>query len=819
MLARYLGGGTVPDSNGGAPSAGAPTVSVIVPTRNEVDNVAVLVRRLDIALGETAAEILFVDDSNDQTPVRIQELAAASARPIRLSHREPDERAGGLGSAVVAGLRACTGEWAVVMDGDLQHPPEVVPALVAAGRQAAVDVVVASRYVNVGSAAGLGSVLRSAVSGGATRLAKTVFPRRLRTCTDPMSGFFAVRPARLDLDGLRPNGFKILLEILARSPRLRICEHPFTFGERHGGQSKASWREGLLFLRRLLGLRLVTLLGARGSVLAGFLAVGLSGVAVNSAVLAVLISGLDSPLLLAATVATQASTLWNFLLSDRWVFHGPKLRGASVRYLGFWTVNNLALLGRLPLLSVLVRQLGMDYLPANALTLAAAFAVRFVVSDRYLFARRNPMTTTANPATSEPVRELPPETKRSGETVRSGPVDLVVDLQGSGRGVVHRRSTAMPWRYDIHGIVTIGSAVRLKELDYFRSEPVGLLDLEIRPGHFAGNHLRQRPRVTQYAMSPAVSYEEHLGRFGSDFHVDMTDNVQVMIGPMLVRSPHVLYTNVVEALLRFILVSRGYMLLHSACLELHGRGVLMSALTDTGKTGTVLRLLRENPSRFLSDDMTILDPHGNALCYPKPLTISQHTLRAVQAGDLSRKEWRRLRIQSRLHSKEGRGIGTRLGEMNLPIMSLNALTQLVVPPPKYAVERLVSCERTRAVKVEELFIIERDEFGLTEIDRAGLLDELIANTDDAYGFPPFRYFAPALVVGGCAYEELRARERSILGEAMQGIRARRLATPDFTWADHIPQLARDGAVPAPVPVTRRRTSVRPVRSSLSIESP
>jgi dolichol-phosphate mannosyltransferase len=247
----------------------------------------------------------------------------------------------------------------------------------------------------------------------------------------------------------------------------------------------------------------------------------------------------------------------------------------------------------------------------------------------------------------------------------------------------------------------------------------------------------------------------------------------------------------VEALLRFVLVARGYMLLHSACLELDGRGILMSALTDTGKTGTVLRLLRENRSRFLSDDMTILDAEGTALCYPKPLTISQHTLRAVNAGDLTPKEWRKLRVQSRLHSKEGRGIGTRLGEMNLPIMSLNAATQYVVPPPKYVVERLVPCDWTTSVRVQDLFIIERNSFGLSDIDRQGLVDELIANTDDAYGFPPFRYFAPALVVGTAAYDELRMQERKILEGALRGIRARRLATPDFTWADHIPNLTRD----------------------------
>ena len=90
-----------------------------------------------------------------------------------------------------------------------------------------------------------------------------------------------------------------------------------------------------------------------------------------------------------------------------------------------------------------------------------------------------------------------------------------------------------------------------------------------------------------------------------------------------------MYTNILEPLLRFVMVSRGRMLLHSACVELGGTGVMLSALTDTGKTGTVLRLLREHGGRFLSDDMTVIDADGNASWFPKPLTISAHTLRAV----------------------------------------------------------------------------------------------------------------------------------------------------------------------------------------------
>src|SRR4029077_2536610 len=144
-------------------------------------------------------------------------------------------------------------------------------------------------------------------------------------------------------------------------------------------------------------------------------------------------------------------------------------------------------------------------------------------------------------------------------------------------------------------------------------------------------------------------------------------------------------------------------LLHSACLERNGSGLLLSARTDTGKTGDVLTLLRqdgarvlsadltllEHGARFLSDDMTIIDPHGNATCFPKPLTISHHTLRAVQTGDLTPAEWRWLKVQSRLHSKEGRNFGMILAGLNVPIMGLNSLTQRIVPPPKYNVDRLV----------------------------------------------------------------------------------------------------------------------------------
>ncbi|HET8560651.1 MAG TPA: glycosyltransferase [Marmoricola sp.] len=778
-------------------AAEPPATCVVVPTRNEAGNVAPLVERVSVAFGPRGAEVLFVDDSDDETPRRVESLGRRSPIPVHLVHRAPGKRDGGLGSAVLAGLRrasAAGATWAVVMDGDLQHPPEVAPLLVARGERLDADVVVASRYVGEGSAAGLGGASRELVSGGATRLAKWVFPRRLRSCSDPMSGFFAVRLASLDLDRLQPQGFKILLEILAGSEGLRVAEVPFAFAERHSGESKASWREGRTYLRRLLGLRLA---GRAGSVVK-FGAAGATGIVANSAALWLLVSGLGTSVALGAVLATQVSTIWNFALTDALVFPGRKSRPWWQRFTGFAAVNNAVLLLRLPLLAWLVAAPGLHYVAANVITLVAAFAVRYVVSDLLLFTTRRNMTITARSSGIDSPTTHRRRTPQLDRPHRSGPTDVTVDLRRNGLPVPRVRHSSLAWHYDIHGLLTVGSVVRLDELEAFRTELTGPCDIEIRRGHFGNRPLRARARVTQYAAAPAVAYEEHLGRLGTDFLVQMGDSIQVTVGPLLVASPHVLYTNVVEALLRFVLVSRDMVLLHSACLDLDGSGVLLSARTDTGKTGTVLRLLREGHTRFLSDDMTILAADGSALSFPKSLTISQHTLRAVDAGDLSRAEWRRLRLQSRLHSKEGRGVGAWLGERNLPIMSLNAVTQWVVPPPKYPVQRLVPCDVVSGVRVSDLFVIERGEHRVAPIAPDDLVDELIENTDDAYGFPPFRYFAPALEVAGRGYEELRAHERLILTRAMEGVVARRLATPDFSWWTRIADLAGpDAHVRAP----------------------
>jgi len=220
-------------------------------------------------------------------------------------------------------------------------------------------------------------------------------------------------------------------------------------------------------------------------------------------------------------------------------------------------------------------------------------------------------------------------------------------------------------------------------------------------------------------------------------------------------------------------------------MELNGHGFLLSARTDTGKTGTVLKMIREYGAKFLSDDMTILDPSGRATCFPKPLTISHHTLRAVQAGDLTPAEWRRLKIQSRLHSKEGRDFALLLARLNIPIMGFNSLTQRIIPPPKYTIDRLVDTTIATSTQVRDLFVIERGKPALYDINNTEALETLVINTDDAYGFPPFREMAPSIVIGQDDYDELRRKEKAIMTAAMANVRKRGIASDNFTWADRI----------------------------------
>ncbi|WP_238008493.1 glycosyltransferase [Dactylosporangium sp. AC04546] len=363
-----------------------PRFTIVIPTRNESDNVEPVLSRLHAVLTDAAvpADILFVDDSDDGTAETIRAAAVDDPDRIRVLHRPHGERRGGLGGAVAAGIRTARTPWVIVMDGDLQHPPEALPAVVESASTGA-DVVVASRYRGSGDAGGLDGPVRRLVSRLSGHLTKAAFPLRLRSVSDPMSGFFAVRREAVDPE-LRPDGFKILLEIIVRSRIRRIAEVPYTFQPRLAGESKASVREGVRFALHLARLRAHSAVrpSSRLARMLGFAAAGASGIAVNSALLWLFTHVLAMPYLAAAVASTQAAIVWNFAVIDRLVMPSAE-HHARGRFGRFWLLNNALLPLHLAVLAGLVQGLHLHYLTANVAAIVAVFVVRYVAVSRWIY--------------------------------------------------------------------------------------------------------------------------------------------------------------------------------------------------------------------------------------------------------------------------------------------------------------------------------------------------------------------------------------------------------------------------------------------------
>ncbi|MFE9633685.1 glycosyltransferase [Streptomyces sp. NPDC006463] len=359
------------------------SVTLIIPTFNESGNIDELLRRLGDALPEhLPCRVLFVDDSTDDTPAVIEKAAVEYPFPVAVLHRESAD--GGLGGAVVEGVRRADTDWIVVMDADLQHPPHLVPELVGEGMRTGADLVVASRYISGGSRAGLAGSYRIAVSRGATWLTKGLFPRALRGISDPMSGFFAMRRSVVTADALKPLGYKILLELAVRCRPAKVAEVPFVFQDRFSGESKSTAREGMRFLAHLASLRSATPLAR----MVGFGLIGLSGFVPNLAALW-LLTHAGMHYLPAEIVANQAGVLWNFVLIEVLLFRDRRHRHWADRVGRFVLLANADLLLRIPLIAVFVAKLGMSVLPATALALVTTFVLRYAATEALVYLPRS----------------------------------------------------------------------------------------------------------------------------------------------------------------------------------------------------------------------------------------------------------------------------------------------------------------------------------------------------------------------------------------------------------------------------------------------
>jgi dolichol-phosphate mannosyltransferase len=220
-------------------------LSIIIPTFNERNNVRILAAKISSLFQEKhfSYEIIFVDDSQDDTPMILEEICQQD-KNVKYIHRS-NER--GLASAVVSGFLHSQGNHIIVMDADLQHPPDLLPLMMK--RLETCDIVIPSRFIQGGSDGGL-NVLRKLVSGVARGIGY-IFIKKLRSISDSTSGYFGLKRSVIEQADLNPIGWKILIEILVKGKYQTVHEIPYSFVARKAGQSKMNYTEQWNYLKHI----------------------------------------------------------------------------------------------------------------------------------------------------------------------------------------------------------------------------------------------------------------------------------------------------------------------------------------------------------------------------------------------------------------------------------------------------------------------------------------------------------------------------------------------------------------------------------------
>lgn len=222
----------------GAPSEGPaaaaqPLLSIVLATFNERRNLPQVVDRIR-QQRLPPFEIIVVDDgSTDGTREFLDEAARSDPwiRPVYHEGKQTTVR------AQCQGIGVATGRLVVIMDADLQHPPELLPSMVQQ-LQGGSALVLASRYAPGGSP-GPRTLARWFYSHGAA-LAAAIYLPEARRVKDPVSGYFGFRrEIWIPLDP-EIRGYKLSLFLLVMANGRPVTEVPFRFEPRTEGASKVT---------------------------------------------------------------------------------------------------------------------------------------------------------------------------------------------------------------------------------------------------------------------------------------------------------------------------------------------------------------------------------------------------------------------------------------------------------------------------------------------------------------------------------------------------------------------------------------------------
>jgi dolichol-phosphate mannosyltransferase len=401
-----------------------PSLSIIIPTYNESENILKLIGAIKSNLpSNIITEIIVVDDNSPDGTGKIVEnyihnnIGTDSSLQqqqfhskvdsqkclVRIIHRKDKT---GLIPAILEGIESSIGESILIMDADFSHPPETIPLLVEELRRDPNCIVIGSRYISRGSIIGW-PYKRRVISKGAAKIARHGL--KVRNVSDPMSGFFAFPRHVINNIKFDTKGFKILLEILVKSRDIRVKEVPYTFHDRKSGQSKMNFNVILDYAGAVWQLyrygqkskrRIQKMDEKRKSVLfiskaSRFYTVGASGLLINYLVSFLLadnvansVKSLSNTWYLQATlVGIIISTTSNFFLNKIWTFEDRDLSvGKTLRqYCSFAGISAVGATIQLLLLYLLVVDYGLQYRVSLIIAIVIASISNFLLNKKWTF--------------------------------------------------------------------------------------------------------------------------------------------------------------------------------------------------------------------------------------------------------------------------------------------------------------------------------------------------------------------------------------------------------------------------------------------------
>lgn len=355
-------------------------ITVILPTFNESENIKHIVPAISKVFhdADMEAEIIIVDDNS---PDGTAETASTLTHeyPVRVHVRKNDR---GLSKAVMEGFRLAGGDICVVMDADLSHPVDKIPAMIEPILQGKCDATVGSRYIPGGGCENWPTT-RKIISKGAGLLARGV-----TALSDPTSGFMAIRKSAINGIQLDPMGWKIVLEIAVKT-NPRIQEVPIIFKDRKEGESKLGFKAQMDYFRHLW--RLYEYKHATLSEFVKFCFVGFSGLIVDTAVLVSFVSLFSLDPRAAAVFAFVLAVSWNYIFDRIWAFKIGRSTKISYSYVSFIVICLFGLGIRIGVMHLFIEYAGMAgspwYILASLLGIVAATIFNFFGTKYIAFSR------------------------------------------------------------------------------------------------------------------------------------------------------------------------------------------------------------------------------------------------------------------------------------------------------------------------------------------------------------------------------------------------------------------------------------------------